>query len=107
MRISDWSSDVCSSDLERFGQRAGHWLFADDVDAVAREGLDGGRVEGIGREDGDGFDAIGAGGLGGGHGISIGVGALKRDACGLGGGVGARLGGDRKRVVWGMGVAVG
>src|SRR3546814_9272516 len=26
MRISDWSSDVCSSDLERFGQKAGDKL---------------------------------------------------------------------------------
>src|SRR3546814_6830267 len=30
MRISDWSSDVCSSDLKRRGDQGAHQLIADD-----------------------------------------------------------------------------
>src|SRR3546814_20921818 len=33
MRISDWSSDVCSSDLLAFGIRAGFGLFVQPVSA--------------------------------------------------------------------------
>src|SRR3546814_15836069 len=40
MRISDWSSDVCSSDLRGLAQ-AHHRLLADPVEAVAE--ADGGR----------------------------------------------------------------
>src|SRR3546814_5334296 len=49
MRISDWSSDVCSSDLQPFGpvQRAEEIAFQNDVqrdDPKQRHGRDKGRV---------------------------------------------------------------
>src|SRR3546814_18219340 len=40
MRISDWSSDVCSSDLDRLEQRLHHFLDRklDEVGLIEREG---------------------------------------------------------------------
>src|SRR3546814_7998424 len=35
MRISDWSSDVCSSDLARVDQRVGDPLHAVNIDTIA------------------------------------------------------------------------
>src|SRR3546814_12989508 len=41
MRISDWSSDVCSSDLfDLAGVEARHRLVADDVDFVRAEAVE-------------------------------------------------------------------
>src|SRR3546814_4358277 len=54
MRISDWSSDVCSSDLRAAAQRAaghsGH-VVGGDVDVQHRLAL-GGRLAGAGRRNG-------------------------------------------------------
>src|SRR3546814_4375063 len=36
MRISDWSSDVCSSDLRRFGEDGAHMLRGDDDEQRAQ-----------------------------------------------------------------------
>src|SRR3546814_1198795 len=41
MRISDWSSDVCSSDLRRAALRLGREIGAQDVGAQARGVLQG------------------------------------------------------------------
>src|SRR3546814_5692503 len=40
MRISDWSSDVCSSDLSALRRILGGGVSIQDLDAVARYGLD-------------------------------------------------------------------
>src|SRR3546814_12020822 len=47
MRISDWSSDVCSSDLQRRGigcQPRWHVLVADDLDAMPVDDFAGARA---------------------------------------------------------------
>src|SRR3546814_15168288 len=47
MRISDWSSDVCSSDLQRRGigcQPRWHVLVADDLDAMPVDDFAGDRA---------------------------------------------------------------
>src|SRR3546814_7957520 len=55
MRISDWSSDVCSSDLIEQSRRARPDI-ADDLEAPARCGLEVGI--GIDVEDTDAFDPV-------------------------------------------------
>src|SRR3546814_5673705 len=42
MRISDWSSDVCSSDLSRESEGVGRELFMNDVPAAGVRGAAGG-----------------------------------------------------------------
>src|SRR3546814_9321052 len=72
MRISDWSSDVCSSDLRDDAQGQGHEIegeqIADhDTDARPQPGEFAGRLQQAGgedfRDDGDGEIQIGHGGL--------------------------------------------
>src|SRR3546814_16585441 len=80
MRISDWSSDVCSSDLvgttaaraAATGEQVMHDLVirrgivVDGTGAerrVADVAVDGGRIGGVGRDDGRGRREIDAGGL--------------------------------------------
>src|SRR3546814_16739199 len=85
MRISDWSSDVCSSDLRKQGLRVGRRMIhgrGDEADDARVR-----RAEPVGARD----NRLGYGTLFGGR---------RRTADALG------LAGDRKRVVLGQSVSV-
>src|SRR3546814_17789735 len=45
MRISDWSSDVCSSDLSRQHRKAGEVEDAPDIERIAHQAVRAGSVE--------------------------------------------------------------
>ena len=66
---------------EVFGlsHRRGHRLVADDVDAGIQEGAGGRVVQVVGRHDGDGVDAVFAGGFRLGHLGEVGIGAVRCD----------------------------
>ena len=66
---------------EVFGlrHRRGHRLVADDVDAGIQEGACGWVVQVVGRHDGDGVDAVFAGGFRPGHLGEVGIGPVRCD----------------------------
>src|SRR3546814_873137 len=87
MRISDWSSDVCSSDLSRCG---GDGRGSGAGDPVAEDGFEGGGVDGFGdvvvHAGGEAAVAVLFGGAGG-HGDDGGVVDVAFEAADLGGGL--------------------
>ena len=91
--MSDDEGDVCGfhggDNACRLRQIAGHRLFANDVDAVACEGVDGGCVQRIGCEDRHGFDAVRPRGFGFCHINEGAIRAIRRNACSGGGRIGA------------------
>ena len=66
-------------EIESFLDRCGERFVADDVNACIEKGFGHGIVQIIGRDDGDGVDAVRARGLGASHFRVIGVGAVRGD----------------------------